>query len=175
MSMSIPEHPKKIIHEIIEPQGYFPNNVNYPLLIYKSVFDINNLAEKGIKKLLEKNSWGNFWVDSVYDFHHYHSNTHEILIVITGWCDVIYGGPEGKVHRISEGDAVIHPAGVSHKKEKSSESFACIGAYPHSIEYDMCYGKKEEHPSVDLNIKNVALPEKDPLYGKEGLIFKYWM
>ena len=39
----------------------------------------------------------------------------------------------------------------------------------------MRYGKKIEHPEVDFNIENVILPKQDPVYGKEGVIFKYWI
>jgi uncharacterized protein YjlB len=175
MEISIPIRPKEVVHHIISPQKYFPNNKYLPLLIYRSVFNVNTLSRTGIKNLLEQNLWGNTWVDSVYDFHHYHSNTHEALIVLAGWCDVIYGGPNGKIYKISEGDVVIHPAGVSHKKEMSSESFACLGGYPNSIDFDMRYGKKNEHPEVDFNIEKVRLPLKDPVYGQNGIIFEYWI
>lgn len=170
----MPRKPIQVISEVILAQGYFPNNNHYPLLIYKSVFSIDHLQSAAIKNLLKENYWGNAWVNGIYDYHHYHSNTHEVLIIIAGWCEVIYGGPKGKPYRISEGDVVIHPAGVSHKKENSSKNFTCIGAYPDSINYDMYYGKANEHPKVDLNIKVVALPQMDPVFGSDGILFKFW-
>ena len=174
MSQTIPHQPMKVIHEFIPALGYFPNNPHFPLLIYSGVFNANQLAPTEIKNLLKENNWGNSWIDSIYDEHHYHSNTHEVLIVISGTAKAIYGGPQGKIFKISEGDVIIHPAGVSHKKMTASDHFACMGAYPNSRHYDMCYGKKEEHPQVDKNIKKVGLPEADPVYGKDGLIFHYW-
>jgi uncharacterized protein YjlB len=174
MSISVPNKPTQVLSEIISSQGYFPNNNFLPLLIYKNVFNTNYLASGGIKKLFEQNSWGNTWVNGIYDYHHYHSNTHEVLVIISGYCNVIYGGPQGKVFKISEGDVIIHPVGVSHKKENSSENFSCVGAYPNSISYDMFYGKKEEHPEVDINIKKVKLPEMDPVFGSNGILQKHW-
>jgi uncharacterized protein YjlB len=174
MMASQPNQPVKVISEILKPQGYFPNNPRYSLLIYKSVFNINHLSSTEIKNLLKKNDWGNAWTNGVYDYHHYHSNTHEVLVIIAGWCDILYGGPKGKIFRVSEGDVVIHPVGVSHKKIISSENFICVGAYPNSNNYDMCYGKEKEHPEVDFNIEKVPLPETDPIFGKEGILFKFW-
>lgn len=174
MGTSTPSQSIQVVATIISSQGYFPNNTNYPLLIYKSVFTINQLSHVGIKKLLKQNNWNNVWLNGIYDYHHYHSNTHEVLVVIAGWCDVIYGGPKGKIYRVSQGDVVIHPAGVSHKKENSSNDFTCVGAYPESLSYDMCYGKAEEHPQVDFNIKNVALPKTDPVFGIKGKLFEFW-
>lgn len=163
----------KIISEIIKPNGYFPNNNHYPLLIYKSVFN-GDLAAASIKKLLKLNNWENAWVNGIYDYHHYHSNTHEVLVILAGCCEVIYGGPNGKVFKLTKGDVVIHPAGVSHKNENASDDFSCVGAYPAAIDYDMCYGKKEEHPQVELAINNVVLPKMDPVFGANGKIFQYW-
>jgi uncharacterized protein YjlB len=49
-----------------------------------------------------------------------------------------------------------------------------VGAYPKGADYDMNYGKKEEHPKVDENIRKLLLPDTDPLYGKEGPLMQHW-
>lgn len=174
MSVSKPNQMNQITASLIPQEGYFPNNPTLPLLIYHGVFTIDQLAASEVKGLLKENGWGDAWVNGIYDYPHYHSNTHEVLVIIAGWCEVIYGGPQGKLYKLAEGDVVIHPAGVSHKREKASENFSCVGAYTDGKSYDMCYGKAEEHPQVDINIKNVPLPKKDPVYGSEGVLFKYW-
>lgn len=174
MTIATANKTSQIMHQIIYKQDLFPNNEQYPLLIYRAVFSINQLESGSIINLLNKNNWGNAWVNGIYDYHHYHSNSHEVLVVIAGSCDVIYGGPKGKLFFISEGDVILHPAGVSHKKEKSSKNFSCIGAYPDSVNYDMNYGKASEHPSVDLNIQQVKVPLMDPVFGKTGPMFEYW-
>lgn len=168
------EQPKEIIHELIRKNGYFPNNSRYPLLIYKNMIAFTDNPPQAIQEFLHHNQWINSWVDGIYKNHHYHSNTHELLIVIAGNCQVQIGGDQGKIYEISQGDIIILPAGVAHKNVGSSSDFKCIGAYPFDIDYDMNYGKAEEHPRVDNNLKLVGLPATDPLFGKNGLLFDYW-
>lgn len=174
MTTAVAHKPITIIKQIINKQEFFPNNEKYPLLIYKAVFNINQLDAKAIINLLAQNKWGNAWKNGIYDYHHYHSNTHEILVVIAGTCRVIYGGPKGMVFVVNEGDVMIHPAGVSHKREESSENFACVGAYPNSINYDMNYGYPDEYQKATKNIQHVQLPMMDPIFGENGPIFQYW-
>jgi uncharacterized protein YjlB len=38
----------------------------------------------------------------------------------------------------------------------------------------MNYGKPAERPQADERIKNVPLPEADPVFGKSGLLFRLW-
>jgi uncharacterized protein YjlB len=166
--------PKEVIHELILPMNYFPNNARYPLLIYQQVLNVSELSAELIKEFLKQNHWLNSWVDSIYDYHHYHSNTHEALVVLAGACQVQIGGPNGRVYSIVAGDVVILPAGVAHKNVGSSVDFKCLGSYPNYDDYDMNYGKVEEHPQVDINIKKVLLPKNDPVFGSKGLLFQYW-
>jgi uncharacterized protein YjlB len=169
-----PTTPKEVIHEIFLPNNFFPNNQKYPLLIYKQVFIFTNESPAQIQQFLKENSWRNAWVDGIYDFDHYHSNTHEVLIIIEGNCNVQIGGPNYKHYEICQGDVIILPAGVAHKNLGSSQNFKCIGAYPFDVKYDMHYGKADEHPKVDETIKKVKLPKCDPIFGKNGLLFEFW-
>lgn len=166
--------PQEVIHKIIESDEYFPNNPIFPLLIYKNVLNIVNQSEEVIQAFLKKNSWDRSWVNSIYDFHHYHSNTHEALVIFAGTCTVQIGGNNGHSYDIAKGDVIIFPAGVSHKKIHSSSNFKTIGAYPFNIQYDMKYGKKEEYEQAKENIKKVGLPVTDPIFGKAGILFDYW-
>ncbi|STX29765.1 Uncharacterized protein containing double-stranded beta helix domain [Legionella beliardensis] len=174
MNDLLPQRPKEIIHDLILPNDYFPNNSQYPLLIYNQVFKFSTPSPDLIQKYLKQNGWINSWVDSIYDYHHYHSNTHEALIIIAGECSVQIGGDLGNIYNISKGDVIIFPAGVSHKNISSSKDFKCIGSYPNDVDYDVRYGRADEHPLVDINIKQVGLPEADPIFGIHGLMFNYW-
>jgi len=174
MNIIIPRPPREIIDDVISSNDLFPNNSRYPLLIYRQTFTFRNEPAQDIQQFLHQNGWINSWVDGIYDYHHYHSNTHETLVIIQGNCQLQAGGEKGRIYYVSQGDVIIIPAGVSHKNMDSSYDFKCIGAYPVQIDYDMNYGKEEEHPQVDINIKKVGLPEYDPVFGKEGLIFSYW-
>lgn len=174
MNVLLPIPPKEVIHDLIPPQDYFPNNDQYPLLIYKKVFNFSHQSPEMVQNFLRKNNWINSWVDGIYDYHHYHSNTHETLVIIEGNCSVQIGGDRGEKYTVLKGDVIIFPAGVSHKNVGASPDFKCIGAYPIDIEYDVYYGKPDEHPEVDVNIKMVKLPQSDPIFGVDGLLFEYW-
>lgn len=167
--------PETVICEIIPQNGYFPNNPTYPLLIYKKIVNFENISNtKSIQILLEDNGWRNSWVNSIYDYHHYHSNTHEVLVIYKGTGVVQIGGENGRIFNIEKGDVIIIPAGVAHKSISLSDDFKCIGAYPFDIDYDMNYGKAEEHPRVDKQIQKISLPDQDPIFGKKSILFDYW-
>lgn len=166
--------PGDVIHDIIMPEGFFPNNPQYPLLIYQQTFSASHESPQTIQGWLKQNNWGHAWVDSIYDFHHYHSNTHEVLVIISGHCQAQFGGDKGAVYMVNQGDVVILPVGVAHKSVSMSVDFKCIGAYPFDVGYDMNYGKAEEYSKAIEAIKQVGLPKKDPIFGDHGLLFNYW-
>ncbi len=169
-----PTPPQEVVHRIISPNGFYPNNAKYPLLIYKQLCAFNTIKNEVIQAFLKSNRWSESWVDGIYDFHHYHSNTHETLVIIAGCCEVQIGGEQGQSYMVNQGDVMILPAGVAHKSLQASPDFKCIGAYPLAVGCDMHYGKAEDHPQVDENIKKVGLPPSDPIFGKNGLLFDYW-
>lgn len=104
------------------------------------------------------NGWTGAWRNGVYDFHHYHATTHEVLGCYAGWADIRLGGPAGEVHRIEAGDVIVIPAGLAHCNQGQSEDFAVVGAYPHGVTPDMQKGDGD--PSIAL-----PLPPSDPVLG----------
>lgn len=165
-----------IATDLLGDDGTFPNNGTYPLIVYKSVLHLHPTAEPAdIRSLFEKNGWTNGWVNGVFDYHHYHSNTHEVLGVFCGKADILFGGDEGSVVELYRGDVVVIPAGVAHKNLNSTEDFECVGAYPFGAEYDMRYGKPEERAAALEAISKVRLPGKDPVFGDEGAVVDYWL
>lgn len=171
MNIKIPD---QIIDAMIQPKDFFPGNPRFPLLIYKGTLNLLSDSSNAVQALLHKNDWTEAWVDKVYDFHHYHSNTHEVLVIIAGECEVQFGGEGGEKYVVTLGDVVILPAGVSHKSLKMSDDFQCIGAYPFDVGYDMNYGSSEEYAKSIENIKRVEMPKKDPVFGDKGFLFDYW-
>jgi len=63
---------------------------------------------------------------------------------------------------------------VAHKNIKASDDFSCAGGYPGGKDFDINYGKADEHPKVDENIEQVPMPDTDPVFGKGGMLFEYW-
>jgi uncharacterized protein YjlB len=158
-----------------EDDGRIPNNPSLPLLLYPQALDESGRDPSQCKTLLAGNDWGRAWVDGVFSYHHYHSNTHEVLCVIGGSARLAFGGPHGETLEVEAGDVVVIPAGVGHKYEGSSGGFTVIGAYPEGQEnYDLRTGEEGERPEVLENIKKVAMPKADPLFGEEGPLPVRW-
>ncbi|MGJ8538051.1 cupin domain-containing protein [Heyndrickxia coagulans] len=151
-----------------EENGGIPNNPFLPVLIYHGVF-------KGrtdeIEKVFQKNNWGNNWVWTIFPYHHFHSNSHEVIAVRSGHAKVQLGGPQGKIFTISEGDCVLLPAGTGHKRIESGGGFAVTGGYPGGQDYDTQMRADE---TLRENIRKTGMPETDHVFGKNGPLFSYW-
>ena len=155
---------------------YFPNN-SLPVIIYREALELLKQKNKSatiVEKIFAKNGWSNSWKNGIYDFHHYHSNTHEVLGIYEGSANVQFGGPHGIAEDVSRGDVIIIPAGVAHKCNSASDDFKCIGAYPDGKDYDIKKGTPSDRPKADENIRNVELPETDPVYGSNGPLILNW-
>ena len=165
----------EIRKHLFEDDGRIPNNPELPLLIYLQVFEADVLSPSRCKELLVQHGWRGAWVNGVFSYHHYHSTSHEVLVVVGGEARLTFGGPEGETVEVEAGDAVVIPAGVGHCNEGSSGDFSVIGAYPRGQEsYDLRTGEEGERPEVLDNIRNVSLPQTDPLFGEEGPLLRYW-
>jgi uncharacterized protein YjlB len=167
---------RKPEHYIIHGDVNFPNNDMLPVLVYRHVFDATGRQIADIiEQTFNKNKWTNSWRNGILRQHHYHSNTHEALGISSGQCKIQLGGPTGIILDVEKGDVVILPAGIAHKNLGCSDHFECIGGYPEGIEYDLKYGKPEERPEADDNIRKVPLPETDPVYGYDGALITFWL
>jgi uncharacterized protein YjlB len=165
-----------ILHWVLKRNKNFPNS-RLPVLIYQKALELpsqKNQAAEIIQKIFAGNGWSNSWRNGIYDFHHYHSITHECMGISMGSATVILGGPEGKKIKLSQGDVIIIPAGVGHKCLKFSNDFQCVGAYPQGKDYDTNTGTVAEYAKAIKNISKLSLPLKDPLSGKEGFLKAYW-
>ncbi len=161
--------------QLIKGKGNFPNNDVLPVIIYTNVFDFGhqNHAEL-IKKVFKDNGWFRSWTNGIYDFNHYHSNNHECLGMATGWVKVLLGGDTGHIFDLKAGDAVLLPAGTSHKRIACSDDFSCVGTYSIDLEYNMKYGRASEYDASVKQISTLPLPATDPIYGVDGPVKKLW-
>ena len=158
-----------------EDDGSIPNNPTLPLLVYPQVLAEHERDPSRCKELLAENGWGGAWVDGVFPYHHYHSTSHEVLCVVGGRARITFGGPEGETVEVRVGDVAVVPAGVGHCRESSGGGFSVVGAYPSGQEnYDLRTGEEGERPGVLENIRNVPLPEADPLFGGEDPLLMRW-
>jgi uncharacterized protein YjlB len=165
-----------ILHFVLKRNRNFPNN-KLPVLIYQNAINVPGVKKKAvlaIQKIFSRNGWSNSWSNGIYDFHHYHSNTHECMAICSGNVYLILGGPKGKKVKLEQGDVIILPAGAGHRCIKASEDFMCVGAYPQGKDYDTNLGKNNELEKALVNIKNLSNPSKDPVFGKSGFLKAYW-
>jgi uncharacterized protein YjlB len=151
--------------------GMFPNNPFLPVILYPGAMKENPEQTEGI---FHGHNWTNSWTNGVFDYHHYHSNTHEVLGIIKGSAVLQLGGESGQKVELREGDVVVLPAGTAHKRLSSNPGFQVVGAYPNGMDYNMNTGKAEERAKALEAIPQVPIPETDPVYGKEGPLIKLW-
>lgn len=157
--------------------GTFPNNDALPLLVYRGAFDLPHPTPPPVERVLESHQWTGAWRNGIYRYHHYHSTAHEVLAMVRGMARVLMGGDHGETLQTEAGDVLILPAGVAHKnvgKNVGSGDFLVVGAYPEGQQWDMNYGDPGERPQADRNIKQVSLPEMDPVYGENGPLMEHW-
>lgn len=110
----------------------------------------------------------------MFDYHHYHSNAHEVLGVQSGFASIQAGGENGEILELRAGDIIILPAGTGHKRLKASTDFKIVGAYPNGMHYNLRVGKQDERPQALEEIKHVPIPETDPVFGSTGPLFDLW-
>jgi uncharacterized protein YjlB len=153
-----------------QDDGVIPNST-LPLLLYRRtpLFDPEELEQR-----FAGHNWRNSWRSGIYYYHHYHSNTHEVLAVISGQASLQLGGEMGRELQVGTGDVMVIPAGVGHKCLTHSKNFQVLGAYPDGLEPDLRKNTKAARIGADANIRSAALPDTDPLYGKSAGLVHIW-
>lgn len=159
------------MRHLLRDDGTIPNNDRCPLLVYPAaVPDSGSASDPAalFERLFADHGWTGSWRDGVFPYHHYHSTTHEVLGCYSGAATVQLGGESGITQEITAGDVVVIPAGVAHKRLRSSGGFGVVGAYPGGRSPDMKYGRPEERESALASIRAVPVPEQDPVLGADG-------
>lgn len=154
-----------------EPNGYIPNNPTLPVLHYKQV--LKN-SENNMGKIFQSHNWGNSWVDGVFPYHHYHSNSHEVLGIMKGSALLQIGGDQGSKIILHAGDVLLLPAGTGHKKLSGTPDLQVIGAYPNGQHYNTRRDTEEDFRVAVAEIENAPFPQEDPVFGKRGPLIEIW-
>jgi len=144
---------------------------NKPLLIYHSCFPSTSSPSQIETHLRSVGVVTPQWRYTMYSTSHFHSTTHEVLVIASGAAKICLGGEDnpGRVEpTVRKGDVIIMPAGVGHRLLEEVESpFLMVGSYPPGKEWDMCYGKAGEETKVK-GIATLGWFERDPVYGEKG-------
>ena len=154
----------------VAPAGdRIPNHPSFAVLIYRGVPDVSAGADS-CRELFAGHGWGGSWVDGVFEFHHFHSTSHEVLGVVSREATLELGGPQGSAFEVSAGDVLVLPAGTGHRRASARAGFTVVGAYPEGQEdYDLLRGEDPaEVAAARERIAALAAPPNDPL-GGEGV------
>jgi len=153
--------------------GLIPNHI-FPVILYQKVIDLADCSD-WLENRFKENNWLNNWRDIVLPYDHFHSNTHEVLGLGRGRVSLKIGGSNGRIFDLEAGDVVIIPAGVGHYAISKHTDYQFVGGYPNGLAWDLKTGLEEEERAQMLRrISAVEMPEKDPIFGIEGLMFEKW-
>ena len=153
--------------------GTFPNS-RLSLLYYRGAVARKDASPEAMEALFAANNWPPRWRSTVFTYHHYHSTAHEVLGIASGEATLMLGGPEGREFTVAAGDVIVIPAGVVHRRLRSSGDFLVVGGYPPGQEWDLLRGETGDRPMADRNIAKVPMPKSDPVGGTNGPLIKEW-
>ncbi len=148
----------------------FPNS-RLPLLVYRGALPPDPGA---MERVFAAHGWSNSWRNGVFDYHHFHSITHEALGIAAGEVRVAFGGPSGWDVTVPAGDVVVIPAGVAHRNMECSADLLVVGAYPGGSDCDIRRGDPAEFDVAVRAIAAVPVPESDPVRGGDGGLRHLW-
>ncbi|MES1929179.1 double-stranded beta helix domain-containing protein [Salinisphaera dokdonensis CL-ES53] len=150
-------------------------NSRHPVLIYRAnAADQDGLANR-LEQLFASHGWPPQWRGGVFDYHHYHSNAHEVLGVASGTAMLMLGGEQGETVDIAPGDVVILPAGTGHCRIQASVNFELVAAYPpDQQDWDLCRPGQVDLGAARDRIATLTVPEQDPVAGAEGALVSLW-
>lgn len=155
----------------LQPDNLLPNHPELPVVLYPGAFLEN---PEDAEQIFNSNGWQNSWVNGIFSYHHYHSNAHEVLGILSGSATLQLGGDAGHTVEVSAGDVVVLPAGTAHKRLSSTGDFRVAGAYPGGADYNTRRATPEDFAAALPEIRQVPLPGSDPVYGKAGPLLKVW-
>ncbi|KAJ9149189.1 hypothetical protein NKR19_g5741 [Coniochaeta hoffmannii] len=170
----------RVERHTIPPHARIPNSPatgGKPLLIYRSAFGpASAVTAPAVEAHLRAVGVVEpSWRYGMFGEVHFHSTTHEVLVVVRGRARLEFGGegnPGGVEAVVGRGDVVVVPAGVGHRlvqeEEGDGEKFEMVGSYPVGAKrWDMCYGREGEEGRVD-GIRGLGWFGGDPVYGGGG-------
>lgn len=144
--------------------GDMPNNPRLPVLLHRAVVPAGDPG--AAEALFLAHGWRPAWRDGIHPWHHYHSNAHEALAVVTGQVRVLLGGAGGVEVDLAAGDVAVLPAGTGHRNQGASPDLLVVGAYPKAAAPpDQLHGAPEERARALHAIGATPDPATDPVTG----------
>lgn len=162
---------------VLDANGWIPNNAKLPVLLYRGAIPLDGAADPAVpfEQRFTRNGWPSQWRDGVYDFHHFHPATHEVLGFARGSARLVLGGPPpvGREIEVSAGDVVVLPAGTGHCRVEASEDFLVVGGYPPNQDTGIsrtAVGEEQRQAMLQT-----SFPPSDPVGGPDGPLTRLWI
>lgn len=158
---------------MLEPRDWVPNNPRLPVLLYRRALQAHGGASaETAERLFAEAGWPPAWRASIFDYHHYHTNTHEALAIAAGSGRVILGGPGGAEMALEAGDVAVLPVGTGHKRIAADADFLVVGAYPPGCSPDLWTQAPDD--AARARMEALPVPEADPAEGAGGPLVSLW-
>lgn len=144
-----------------------PNN-RLPALLYRSALP-DDCGVQAMEDRFKEHGWVGTWFGQVFDFHHFHPNSFEVLGVGSGSARLVVGGRNGEEIDVGAGDALLLPPGWGHCQLSASSDFELCGAYPDGQEdYTIVRDDEGYDEATERQIAAVPLPKCNPIHGEDG-------
>ena len=151
------------------PGDRIPNHPSFAVLIYHGVDGVAD-GPDAARRLFAAHGWGGSWVDGVFDFHHFHSTSHEALAVVAGAATIELGGPRARRStspRATCSSSPPAPGTAARPRATGSPSSAPTPAGQE--DYDLLRGDDpDEVAAARERIAALGAPPSDPV-GGEGV------
>lgn len=149
----------------LEPGPSVPNNPRLPVVLHRRALPPG--GPEPAEALFRQHGWRPAWRNGIHAWHHYHSNAHEALAVVSGTVRVLLGGEGGVQVALAPGDVVVLPAGTAHMNLGASDDLLVVGAYPSgSAPPDQLRGAPEERARALHAIAATPDPACNPVTGE---------
>jgi uncharacterized protein YjlB len=149
---------------IFAPDGGIPNS-RLPLLFWRGRLMASEADGEAVCSLYRRNGWAGTWVYTVFPFWHFHTKGHEVLSCVSGSATIGLGGEAGAKVEVAQGDVVVIPAGVGHRRLAASSDFLMAGGYPPGQSGDIVRPGDVPLAEAERAVEAVELPQTDPIDG----------
>jgi uncharacterized protein YjlB len=159
---------------VFAPDGHFPNSP-LPLILYRHALPPELRTASGCQALFDRNQWTGNWVGGIFDYWHFHVTGHEVLGCVAGAATIGFGGDSGVAIEFAEGDVVVIPAGVGHKRLSAKRGgFTVVGGYPPGQSGAIARPGEVSADEAQRAIASLAPPRADPVLAHQGPLMQAW-
>ncbi|KAH6696842.1 hypothetical protein F5X68DRAFT_219310 [Plectosphaerella plurivora] len=160
---------------MLSPTPDAPNSP-LPVLVYRNVLPTPR-DEESATAFLTRHAWEKRGTWGHIDIRHFHPNSHECYGIFRGHSTLLIGKiQEGRGQEIpvNQGDVILLPAGTAHSSLESSPDYRYIGVYPEGCPKWRNETGKSHSSKFVTEVRDVAMPTEDPIYGAQGPLLRLW-